>query len=173
MIQESISWLLSLTYVVGSCIGGGFRHTSELKAMSSGESEEWKKEVVNEKARFDKYNVFAAVKRSELPVDAKILSKTWAMKKKTNGILRAMLNARGYEQEDGVHYFSDSISSPVTNPGCSYTHRLYTSCNESGLDSYRHGCGRCISARTDLQQRGTPWFIGNTTYSYKTCKVKS
>jgi hypothetical protein len=37
------------------------------------------------------------------------------MKKKSNGTYRARLNARGYEQVDGEHYQSHSISSPVSN----------------------------------------------------------
>ena len=37
------------------------------------------------------------------------------MGKKSNGEFRARLNMRGYEQEDGDHYNSASISSPVTN----------------------------------------------------------
>jgi hypothetical protein len=35
--------------------------------------------------------------------------------KKANGTFRARLNARGYEQIDGVHYDSHNISAPVTN----------------------------------------------------------
>ena len=38
------------------------------------------------------------------------------MKNKTNGKLHGRLNARGYEQMDGKHYYSDSIAAPVTNP---------------------------------------------------------
>ena len=34
----------------------------------------------------------------------KIITSTWAMKKKkSNGVFRARLNARGYEQVDGEH----------------------------------------------------------------------
>ena len=38
------------------------------------------------------------------------------MKKKAPGKLRGRLNARGYEQIDGMHYVIESIASPVTNP---------------------------------------------------------
>ena len=44
-----------------------------------------------------------------------MLTTTWAMKLKSNGDRRARINMRGYEQEDGDHYDSASISSPVTN----------------------------------------------------------
>ena len=37
------------------------------------------------------------------------------MKRKSNGKYRARCNMRGYEQEDGQHYDSHNISSPVTN----------------------------------------------------------
>ena len=43
------------------------------------------------------------------------MTSTWAMKKKANGTYRARLNAQGFEQVDGVHYDSHSISAPVTN----------------------------------------------------------
>ena len=50
-----------------------------------------------------------------MPEAAKILTSTWAMKKKANGTFRARLNARGFEQVDGEHFKSNSIASPVTN----------------------------------------------------------
>ena len=37
-------------------------------------------------------------------------------KKKTNGKRRARLNARGYKQLEGTHYFADSITSAGSNP---------------------------------------------------------
>ena len=37
------------------------------------------------------------------------------MKKKASGRYRARLNARGFEQQEGVHYDPEQISSPVTN----------------------------------------------------------
>jgi hypothetical protein len=43
------------------------------------------------------------------------MSSTWAMKKKSNETYRARLNARGYDQVDGINYDSDNIFSPVTN----------------------------------------------------------
>ena len=55
------------------------------------------------------------VKRKDVPKDAKIVTSTWAMKKKASGKYRARCNMRGYEQQDGQHYDSHSISVPVTN----------------------------------------------------------
>ena len=37
------------------------------------------------------------------------------MNNKSSGVHRARLNARGYDQVDGVHYYSANIASPVTN----------------------------------------------------------
>lgn len=108
--------------LVGAGIVGGFTSVDELRvmnyheAMAGEDSGEWKKEVVNEKKKFDKFNAITPVKRSELPANAKILETTWAMKLKANGNRRARLNAKGFQQRDGMHYYSDSIYSPVTNP---------------------------------------------------------
>jgi len=59
--------------------------------------------------------VWKAVPVSQVPKTAKIMTSTWAMKKKSSGKYRARLNARGYEQKAGVHYDETSISSPVTS----------------------------------------------------------
>jgi hypothetical protein len=37
------------------------------------------------------------------------------MKQKSNGVFRARLTARGYEQVDGEHYDEDSKAVPVVN----------------------------------------------------------
>ena len=106
---------------VGAGVGGGFDNTAELhvltykQAMKSEDREEWKKEVKKEKERFDKNNVLTAKKRSEIPKGTKIMTSTWAMKKKSNGKYRGRLNLRGFQQRDGEHFVSSSISSPVTN----------------------------------------------------------
>ena len=77
--------------------------------------EEWKKEVKREKERFDKNNALTPRKRSEIPEGITVMTSTWAMKKKSNGTFRARCNLRGFQQRDGEHYESSSISSPVTN----------------------------------------------------------
>jgi hypothetical protein len=108
--------------LVGAGLVGGFNNVDELRvlnyqeAMSSDDAEEWKKEVVNEKIKFDKFNATTPVKRSELPPNAKVLQTTWAFKLKANGDRRARMNAKGFQQRDGIHYFSDSTYAPVTNP---------------------------------------------------------
>eukprot|EP00957_Ditylum_brightwellii_P182815 13925154-Ditylum_brightwellii.AAC.1 len=57
-------------------------------------------------------NVWRPVKLSDLPKDTQILTTTWACKMKLNGRKRARLNARGYEQVDGIHYDESSIHAP-------------------------------------------------------------
>eukprot|EP00957_Ditylum_brightwellii_P058847 4461753-Ditylum_brightwellii.AAC.1 len=37
------------------------------------------------------------------------------MKPKANGVKRARLTARGFEQEEGVHYYSHNLSAPVVH----------------------------------------------------------
>jgi Reverse transcriptase (RNA-dependent DNA polymerase) len=53
------------------------------------------------------------VNHTSLPKTAKIITSTWAKKKKSNGVFRARLAARGFQQQDGVHYESSNTSSPV------------------------------------------------------------
>ena len=43
-------------------------------------------------------NVWKAVPKDEVPKDAKVITTTWAMKKKANGRFRARVNARGFMQ---------------------------------------------------------------------------
>ena len=62
-----------------------------------------------------KHGVWKKVLKVDLPAWAKVLTTTWAMKKKSNGTFRAWINARGYEQVNGQHYESHNISAPVTN----------------------------------------------------------
>jgi hypothetical protein len=50
-----------------------------------------------------------------VPEEAKILTSTRSMKKKSNGTFRARMDARGLQQIYGEHYDSTSIASPVAN----------------------------------------------------------
>ena len=105
---------------VGAGLGGGFENTRQLKPMKYDEAmatdrEGWTKAVEEEHDRMVTNNVWRPIKLSELPKDTKILTSTWACKLKSNGRKRARLNARGYEQIDGIHYDGSSIHAPVTN----------------------------------------------------------
>ena len=59
--------------------------------------------------------VFRRRYKSALPASTKFFFSTWAMKKKANGVYRARLVVRGFQKEDGEHYLSQFISSPVVN----------------------------------------------------------
>jgi acetoin utilization deacetylase AcuC-like enzyme len=115
---------------LGSGIGGGFTHTQEVipmkykEAMAGPEKDEWLKAGEDEYQRMVKYKVFKEVHKTDLPKDAKILSSTWAMKKKANGTKRARINARSYEQVDGEHYNTSSIASPVVNEASMFLIRI-------------------------------------------------
>jgi hypothetical protein len=106
---------------VGAGLGGGFVNTHELhvmkfkQAMQSGDKKNWDQAVIEEHERMEKHKVWKAVPREAVPGGNKILSSTWAMKKKANGTYRARLNARGYEQVAGRHYDENSIAAPVTS----------------------------------------------------------
>ena len=105
---------------VGAGIGGEFYDTTELRVMKYNEAmkidrEGWTKAVQEEHQRMVDKKVWTPVKIADLSKDAKIMTSTWAMKKKSNGTLRARINARGYEQIDGEHYDGTSIHAPVTN----------------------------------------------------------
>jgi hypothetical protein len=102
-------------------VGKGFTNTEELipmkykEAMKTKDRDSWMKAIDEEYSKFKKYKVFRPVKIEDVPKGSKFLTTTWAMKKKANGTFRARMNMRGYEQEDGIHYDSASIASPVTN----------------------------------------------------------
>ena len=106
---------------VGAGVGGGFDNTTELhvmkynEAMKSRDKMHWKKAVREEYNRMEENRVWSPVAKSDVPHDAKILSSTWAMKKKANGTFRARLNGRGFEQVPGVHFDPNSIAAPVVN----------------------------------------------------------
>jgi hypothetical protein len=76
------------------------------EAMKSQDAEGWKLAVDDEHKRM----VRTPVPKSDVANDAKILSSTWTMKKKSNGTLRARLNGRGFEQVPRIHYDPKSIA---------------------------------------------------------------
>ena len=105
---------------VGAGLGGGFKNTAELKVMKYAEAMQsdrvgWTKAVEEEYQRMVSNKVWVPVNIVDVPKGAKVLTSTWAMKKKSNGRLRARINGRGYEQIDGIHYESNDIHAPVTN----------------------------------------------------------
>jgi hypothetical protein len=88
----------------------GFENTTELhlmkydEAMKSLDDDEWKQAVKEEYERMVENVVWTPVQNSDVASDAKIITSTWAMKKKSNSTFRARLNGRGFEQVPGIHY---------------------------------------------------------------------
>jgi hypothetical protein len=76
---------------VGSGIGGGFGTTDELhvmkylQAMKGPDRDRWKEAICEEYKRMESNGVFEAIPKSEIPPRAKVMSSTWAMKKKASG----------------------------------------------------------------------------------------
>jgi hypothetical protein len=74
-----------------------------------------KNPVEDEHKRMLKHNVWNPVPKEDVPDGAKILTFTWAMKKKAIGMYHARMNARGYEQVHGEHYDKLTKAAPVVN----------------------------------------------------------
>jgi hypothetical protein len=107
--------------LIGAGLGEGISNTMELhvknykQAMASEDKDKWLKAIEEEHNRMTNHGVWTAVDRSTVSGNGKILTTTWAMKKKANGTYRARVNARGYEQVKGIHYDESSTAAPVTN----------------------------------------------------------
>jgi hypothetical protein len=76
--------------------------------MASADAKKCKSEIVIMIKRFEKPKAFTIVPMSELSKIAKVMTTTWALKKKMNHELHARLNARGFEAR--------GIDTLVTNP---------------------------------------------------------
>jgi hypothetical protein len=106
---------------VGAGLGGGFENSQELhvmkykQAMAGKDKKSWEVGVVDEHDRMRKHKVWEALPREDVPKGHKILSSTWAMKKKSNGTYGTRLKARGYEQVAGKHYNATAITASVTS----------------------------------------------------------
>ena len=109
------------TLLIGAGLREGITHTLELqvknysKAMASYDKEKWMKAIDDEYNRMIHNGVWTAINRNKVRPDGKTLTRAWAMKKKASGAYRARVNARGYEQEEGIHYNEANIAAPVTN----------------------------------------------------------
>jgi Reverse transcriptase (RNA-dependent DNA polymerase) len=85
------------------------------RAMSSKDRQKWIYAVKEEHDRMVNANVWTAVDRHEINESDKILTTTWAMKKKANGSFKARINTKGFEKIDGLHYNSSNTAAPATN----------------------------------------------------------
>ena len=107
---------------VGAGIGGGFTNTAELHVMTYDEAlatpdrEKWKVAIQEEYERMKDHDVFKAVPMNQVPDGTKVITATWAMKKKASGKYRARMAARGFQQVDGESYDEHTKASPVVSP---------------------------------------------------------
>ena len=63
----------------------------------------------------DNYLVWTPIILKDMPAGAKVITYTWAMKMKSNGTYRDILNVEVLQQVEGVHYNAVYIASSVTN----------------------------------------------------------
>jgi Reverse transcriptase (RNA-dependent DNA polymerase) len=107
--------------LIGAGTGEGINNTMKLhvtnfkEAMKTIDKNKWLEAVEIEHDRMIKNQVWTPVCMSKIGKDDKLMTTTWAMKKKANGTFGCRLNARGYEQVGGLHYNVDSTAPPVTN----------------------------------------------------------
>jgi aspartyl-tRNA synthetase len=143
---------------MGAGPGSGFQDTHELhvmkyeQAMKSKDKKLWIKAVDEEHGHMEKYKVFKTVKKSTLPNKAKVLSSTWAMKKKSIRTYRAQVTTQGYKLM--VYIMMQGISSlneADLNHLCSNA-----PCRMGWL---YYGCKRCIP----------PWSAGRETQDVFKC----
>jgi hypothetical protein len=78
--------------LVGAGLGGGFENTSELHivkfkaAMVTKDHAKWETAIEDKHQHVADSGAWKAVPHAELPCGAKVVSSTWAMKKKPNGV---------------------------------------------------------------------------------------
>jgi hypothetical protein len=106
---------------IGAALGGGFDNTTELhvmnykEAMEPDDNEKWLEAMKEEHEHMVKNKVWKAILPLEVPKGKKIISSTWANKKKSNSTYWARLNAIRFQQILGLHYDPKSVAAPVTN----------------------------------------------------------
>ena len=83
--------------------------------METQYQENWEAEAEEERKKMEKYLVWKPRILKDVPAGAKVITSNWAVKKKAKGTYCATLNARGFQQVEGLHYDAADISSPVTN----------------------------------------------------------
>jgi hypothetical protein len=107
--------------LIGAVLGGGFDNTTELhmmnycEAMALADKDKKIKAMEEEHDRMVHHVAWKAVPPPEVPDNAKLITLTWANKKKSKGTYHAQLNAWGFQQIPGVHDGPKSVAAPVTN----------------------------------------------------------
>jgi hypothetical protein len=83
--------------------------------MASPDRPLWLKAVELEYRNKKDNGVFKPTQACDFPTRAEILSTTWVMKTKANGLYQARVTARGFEQIDGEHFDAVDKAAPVVN----------------------------------------------------------
>ena len=73
----------------------------------------WRGGIAKEYADMKKRSVWKVKKKKDIPEDAKLLGSKWVFKHNKNGVYRARLVAKGYDQIPGVDYTENFA--PVVN----------------------------------------------------------
>ena len=71
------------------------------EAVNKPDKKNWYKTIEGEYERFVKYDCFEEVPINDVKPGTKIITSTWATKKKASGRYRARLNARGSNNKKG------------------------------------------------------------------------
>ena len=91
---------------VGAGLGSWFDHTSKLMVMKLKEvmngldNDKWNEEIENKVMN----DVWEPLHKKDLLEGAKVITSTWACKKKRNGTYLVQLNARKFKQVAGKHF---------------------------------------------------------------------
>ncbi len=87
-VSISISSNCDEIILIGAGIGEGIKHTAELhvlNAMTGPDKDQWEKAIAEEHDRMVENKVWVPIEHKNIDKNVKILSSTWAMKKKANG----------------------------------------------------------------------------------------
>ena len=83
--------------------------------MNTPDKPYWQDAVETEHKKFVQNCVQEPRDKNTLPPDAKIISSTWAMKKKSDGTCHARLNEKVFEQQYSVNYTKDDVLETLVN----------------------------------------------------------
>jgi hypothetical protein len=92
------------TGFMGAVNSGYTEPQSCTEAMNSPEVKEWMKSMDKEFSDMHTRKVWIIVKKSKVPKNRRLLGCKWVFKKKSNGVYRSRIVAKGFNQIPGVDY---------------------------------------------------------------------
>ena len=106
-----------LNYALVGAVSSGYKDPKTYQEAISGEDKEgWKGGINKEFNDMFEKKVWERIKKAKVPEGKRLLGSKWVFKKKKNGVFRARLVAKGYNQVPGVDYtesFAPVISDEV------------------------------------------------------------